>query len=178
VLHWAWPLATLASFWDDLEFFFPLLFASKRNKIRTDKAREYEEQEAASSKDNKHHFAPRCIINQIHDSIKIGYCMSNTIYSLISIKLATCFDPMGPSSGLHYEPINLLNPAGHVMRHSTSVCSAHTVFMCFVFIWEQTATCATYSINWLVFTTEMKSVYSAVRTGSLNKAVCAWSLKG
>ena len=36
--------------------------------------------------------------------------------------------------------------------------------MCFVFIWEQTATCATYSINWLVFITEMKSVYSAVRT--------------
>ena len=33
--------------------------------------------------------------------------------------------------------------------------------MCFVFIWEQTATCATYSINWLVFITEMKSVYSA-----------------
>ena len=49
--------------------------------------------------------------------------------------------------------------------------------MCFVFIWEQTATCVTYSINWLVFITEMKSVYSAVRTGSLNKAVCALSLK-
>ena len=45
--------------------------------------------------------------------------------------------------------------------------------MCSVFIWEQTATCATYSINWLVFITEMKSVYSAVRTGYLNKAVCA-----
>jgi hypothetical protein len=44
-------------------------------------------------------------------------------------------------------------------------------------IWEQTATCATYSINWLVFITEMKSVYSAVRTGSLNKTVCASSLK-
>ena len=40
--------------------------------------------------------------------------------------------------------------------------------MCFVFIWEQTATCATYNINWLVFITEMKSVYSAVRTGYLN----------
>jgi len=50
--------------------------------------------------------------------------------------------------------------------------------MCFVFIWEQTATCATYSINWLVFITEMKSVYSAVRTGSLNKVACASSLKG
>ena len=56
--------------------------------------------------------------------------------------------------------------------------SAHIVFMCFVFIWEQTATCATYSINWLVFITEMKSVYSAVRTGPLNKVVCASSLKG
>ena len=30
--------------------------------------------------------------------------------------------------------------------------------MCFVFIWEQTATCATYSIHWLVFITEMKSL--------------------
>ena len=49
--------------------------------------------------------------------------------------------------------------------------------MCFVFIWEQTATCAIYSINWLVFITEMKSVYSAVRAGSLNKAVWASSLK-
>ena len=48
--------------------------------------------------------------------------------------------------------------------------------MCFVFIWEQTATCATYIINWLVFITENKSVYCAVRTGSSNKAVCASSL--
>jgi hypothetical protein len=30
----------------------------------------------------------------------------------------------------------------------------------------------------LVFITEMKSVYSAVRTGPLNKAVCASSVKG
>jgi hypothetical protein len=30
----------------------------------------------------------------------------------------------------------------------------------------------------LVFITEMKSVYSAVRTGALNKAVCASSLNG
>ena len=47
-----------------------------------------------------------------------------------------------------------------------------------VFIWEQTATCATYSINWLVFIMEMKSVYCAAQTGSLNKAVCNASLKG
>ena len=78
--------------------------------------------------------------------------------------------------------LNLLWPTGYVMHHqfniATTVRSAHTVFMCFVFIWEQTATYTTYSINWLVFITEMKSVYSAVRTGSLNKAVCASSLKG
>ena len=33
-------------------------------------------------------------------------------------------------------------------------------------------------VNLSVFMTEMKSVYSAVRTGSLNKAVCASSVKG
>ena len=49
--------------------------------------------------------------------------------------------------------------------------------MCFVFIWEQTTTFAPYNINWLVFTTKMKSVYCAVRTGSLTKTVCASYLK-
>ena len=77
---------------------------------------------------------------------------------------------------------NLLKPTGYVMHHQFNIqqlyALPHAVFMCFVFIWEQTATCATYSINWLVFITEMKSVYSAVRTGSLNKAVCASNLKG
>jgi hypothetical protein len=55
----------------------------------------------------------------------------------------------------------------------TIVRSAHTVFMCFVFVWEQTATCDIY-----IFITEMKSVYSTVRTGRLNEAVCAPSFKG
>jgi hypothetical protein len=62
---------------------------------------------------------------------------------------------------------------------STTVRSAHTVLTCFVFIWEQTANCATCIINRLIFITEMIiSVYSAERTGSLNEAVCALSLKG
>ena len=68
------------------------------------------------------------------------------------------------------DPLNLLKPTGYVMhqqvQHSRIVRSAHTVFICFVFIWEQTATCATYIINWLVFITELKSVYCEVRTGS------------
>ena len=53
-----------------------------------------------------------------------------------------------------------------------------TLYLCFVFIWEQKATRTTYSIIWLVFKTDMKSVYSAVRTGALNIAACTSSLRG
>jgi hypothetical protein len=48
--------------------------------------------------------------------------------------------------------INLLKPTGYVMHqqiwHSRNVHSADIVFMCFIFISEQTATCATYNVNW------------------------------
>ena len=73
--------------------------------------------------------------------------------------------------------INLLKPTGHVMHQRYNIQQLYvlpTLFMCFVFIWEQTVTCATYIIHWLVFITEMKSVYCAVRTGPLNKAVCTY----
>jgi hypothetical protein len=39
----------------------------------------------------------------------------------------------------------------------------HSVFMCFVWISEQTAIICLYSINWLVFITERLCVYCAVR---------------
>jgi hypothetical protein len=42
------------------------------------------------------------------------------------------------------------------------------VFMCFVWIWEQTAIISLYSINWLVFITETECGYCAARTGSLH----------
>jgi hypothetical protein len=35
----------------------------------------------------------------------------NLIYSIIIIKLATCFDHIGSSSSLHYEPINVKKTA-------------------------------------------------------------------
>jgi hypothetical protein len=50
--------------------------------------------------------------------------------------------------------------------------------MCFVFVRELATISAPYSINYSAFITELKSVYSAVRTGTLNKAVCASSFKG
>jgi len=54
----------------------------------------------------------------------------------------------------------------------------HSVFVGYVFISEQIATFVLYNDNLLVFITQMKSVYSAVRTASINKALCASSLKG
>jgi hypothetical protein len=43
----------------------------------------------------------------------------------------------------------------------------HSVLMCFVWIWEQTAIISLYNINWLVCITETECVYCAVRNGSL-----------
>jgi hypothetical protein len=44
----------------------------------------------------------------------------------------------------------------------------HSVFMCFVWIWEQTAIISLHSIHWLVFITEMECVYCAVRAECVN----------
>jgi hypothetical protein len=43
----------------------------------------------------------------------------------------------------------------------------HNVFMCSVWIWEQTAIISLYNINWPVFIAETESVYCVVRPGSV-----------
>ena len=43
----------------------------------------------------------------------------------------------------------------HVVGIDVSTFCPHSVFMCFVWIWEQTAIISLYSINWLVFMTEI-----------------------
>ena len=43
----------------------------------------------------------------------------------------------------------------------------HSEFMCFVWIWKQTAIISLYSIKWPVCITETECVYCSVRTGSL-----------
>ena len=58
--------------------------------------------------------------------------------------------------------------------HNSTFCP-HSVFMCFVWISEQTAIISLYSINWLVFITETGCVYCAVRTGSLYTASLTFS---
>jgi hypothetical protein len=53
------------------------------------------------------------------------------------------------------------------LTFSNSTFCPHGAFMCFLWIWEQTAIIYVYNINWLVFITETECVYCAVRTGSL-----------
>jgi hypothetical protein len=55
---------------------------------------------------------------------------------------------------------------------------SYVVFICLVLISEQTAISAAYNRNSLASLTEIESVYYAVRTGSLYKAVCASALNG
>ena len=115
-------------------------------------------------------------------------CSSGTLHSVGWQSWAGSTFNMGPTfcpevSINNYQPtprnipeewrahgFNPLKITGHVIHQQFNIQQLYvlptTVFMCFVFIWEQTATCATYSINWLVFITQMKSVYCAVRTGS------------
>jgi hypothetical protein len=56
----------------------------------------------------------------------------------------------------------------HQFNNDNSTFCPHSAFMCFVWIWEQTATISLYSINWLVFITETECVYCAVRMKPLN----------
>jgi hypothetical protein len=52
----------------------------------------------------------------------------------------------------------------------------HSVFMCFVWIWEQTAIISLYSTNWLVSITEMVCVYCAVRAECLHTIHVSFTL--
>ena len=65
----------------------------------------------------------------------------------------------------------LLDPTTyHQVLHSKIVHGDYIVFMCFVWLSEQTVTFALYIIYGLVFITEVDSVSCAVRTESLYNA--------
>ena len=80
--------------------------------------------------------------------------------------------------------LNLLKSTACVMRqqvlHSRTLHSATPrvcVCVCVLYLSQNKQRILPH-INSLVFIIQMKSVYSAVRTGSLNKADCASSLSG
>ena len=75
-----------------------------------------------------------------------------------------------------------LKPTGHVMHQQFNIQQLYvlpTLYLCVLYLSEnkQRLVPLTAETDWF-FITEMKSVYCAVRTGYLNKAVCASSLKG
>ena len=53
------------------------------------------------------------------------------------------------------------------LTFNNSTFCPHTVFMCFVWISEQTAIISLYNFNRLIFITQTQCVYCAVRTGYL-----------
>ena len=62
-----------------------------------------------------------------------------------------CFSLVCPRTGWK-NFLTLLNPTGYVTHQQFNIQQFYvlsTPYLCFVFIWGQTATCATYSINWL-----------------------------
>jgi len=63
-----------------------------------------------------------------------------------------------------YSPVVTICTASLTFNIST-LCP-HSVFMCFVWISEQTAIISLYNINWLVFIPQAVCVYCAVRTQS------------
>jgi hypothetical protein len=68
-----------------------------------------------------------------------------------------------PSSGHYmYRPVVTICTTRTIFSNSTFC--PHNVFICFVWIWEQTAIISLYSIDWLVFITETECVYCAVRS--------------
>jgi hypothetical protein len=64
-----------------------------------------------------------------------------------------------------YSPVVTICTAS--LTFSNSTFCPHTVFMCFVWISEQTAIISLYSINWLVCITATECVYCAVRKETL-----------
>ena len=75
-----------------------------------------------------------------------------------------------------YSPVITICTAS--LTFSNSTFCPHSVFMCFVWISEQTAIISLYNINWLVCITEKDSVYCAVRINIFqmptSKSILGW----
>jgi hypothetical protein len=88
------------------------------------------------------------------------------------------------ASSAHLQEVNNLTSKSLAVSLRTTRFSNQNFYMVLALRWvflrisEQTATFALYIINWLVFITVVKSVYSAVRTDSLYEACYVPSLKG
>jgi hypothetical protein len=98
-----------------------------------------------------------------------GRYMYRTVVTICTVQWSLCTAQWSlyvPHSGHHmYRTVVTICTASLTLINSTFC--PHSVFMCLVWISEQTAIISLYNINWLVCITEMEGVYCAVRTGSL-----------
>jgi predicted GNAT family N-acyltransferase len=81
------------------------------------------------------------------------------------IRPPTSYPPFKPQWSLYIPPGLTFN--------NSNFCP-HSVLMCFVWMWEQTANISLYSINWLVFVTETDCDYWAVRSAHTQHLCVAW----
>ena len=91
-----------------------------------------------------------------------GHCMYRWVVTIRTAEWSLYV----PHSG-HYMYHTVVTICTTSLTFNNSTSYPHSVFMCFMWISEQTAIISLYNINWLVFVTQMKIVYCAVRTGSL-----------
>ena len=77
--------------------------------------------------------------------------------------------------------LNLLKATGYVMHQQFNIQQLYvlpTLYLVFCIYLRTNSDLCHFQHKLIGFIIEMKSVYCAVRTGSLNKAVCPSSLKG
>ena len=102
------------------------------------------------------------------------------IISLCSINWLVCITEMDSVSCAvrNGSVVKMVTIRTTSLTFTDSTLCPHSVFMCFVWISEQTAIISLYNINWLVCVSETESVYCAARTGSVVKVVtvCTTSL--
>jgi len=92
-----------------------------------------------------------------------GHSMYRTAVTICTVQWSLYV----PHSG-HYMYRTVVTICTTSLTFNNSTFCPHSVFMCFVWIWEQTAIISLYSINWLVCITETVCVYCAVRIGCLS----------
>ena len=103
-------------------------------------------------------FAVRvCVVMLLHEPFRIYHFVSYEVSADMALRFVTAVPyPYGTILAGHltlYSPVVTICTTNFTFNNSTFC--PHSVFMCFVWISEQTAIISLYSINWLVFITEI-----------------------
>ena len=84
----------------------------------------------------------------------MSFTKTNAVFQINKRKAACLFNSLHPVVTIFTTSLTFNN----------STFCPHSVFMCFMWISEQTAIISLYSTDWLVFITETQCVYCAVRS--------------